>query len=303
MNLDSINIRTGLFKTPGSEETYQGIALFDYINFTSVSNQLLLERFPNGEANRNGQLTTIPNANANAYTTSVGAVRDVGIQFFDSFKSADWEHSYALMIGNGNGLNFNDNDESKDTYLYWASEKTYAGKGPRAQTLKIFAWSQNGERVETYGTATDTQDRTRSGVGFKYLKKPFRVGAEFIQGEGMIFQGPNRPADVFNNLKASGYYIDLAYYIPKTNWELDLRIDSYTRGENVQAGPGPLPYSVAGDESTFKTTTIAAQYHINKKSRLNMEYSIRDFSSDTIRVNNQLEGVGPRLALQLTHIF
>lgn len=294
-NTDAVNIRTGLFKTPGSEEMLQGIGTLDYIDFTQVSNQMLLERFPTSSDLNIAPPHTIPEANMSAYSRSVGAARDTGVQFFNSFKSSDWEHSYAVMMGNGNGLNFTDNDGEKDTYLYWSSEKNMGGKGPKAPGLKMFAWTQNGKRVNAYNT-TQSQDRKRTGVGVKYLKKPYRVAFEYMTGEGMIFQGQHRPQDAFNDEKASGYYLDFGWYIPKTNWEVDLRKDSYTRGENHAS-------SAASDESTFDTTTVGAQYHINKKTRMTMQYSVRDFKSDTAKVHAQLKGVGPRLALQLTHIF
>ncbi|NIR93312.1 MAG: phosphate-selective porin O and P, partial [Gammaproteobacteria bacterium] len=66
----------------------------------------------------------------NAFDSSVAAARDTGVQVFDTFKIGSWEHSYAVMIGNGNGLNQGDNDNNKDTYLYWSSEKNFSGKGP-----------------------------------------------------------------------------------------------------------------------------------------------------------------------------
>ena len=294
LNLDNVRIRTGLFKTPGPEEGLQAIHVFDYINFTTVTNQLMLERFPQaGDANSTPQPT--PDANMAKYSRSVGAMRDVGIQFFDSFKSSGWEHSYALMFGNGNGLNFGDNDDNKDTYLYWSSELALGGVGPRAQGLKLFAWSHSGTRTSS-ADKTMEQDRDRSGFGVRYLKRPFRVGFEYMQGSGMIFQGQHRPEHIFNDEEAEGYYVDFGWYIPNSDWELDLRLDTYTRGENH-------PTSAASDESTFDTTTIGAQYHINKKTRINMEYSDRSFESDTAGVNAQLEGVGSRLAIQLTHIF
>lgn len=294
INTDATRIRTGLFKTPGPEEGLQAIHVFDYINFTTVTNQLMLERFPQlGDGNSTPQPT--PDANMAQFSRPVGAFRDVGIQLFDSFKSGGWEHSYAVMLGNGNGLNFGDNDDNMDTYLYWSSEMSFGGKGPRAEGLKLFAWTHDGKRTNA-NDKTQEQDRKRSGAGVKYLKKPFRATFEFMQGEGMIFQGQHRPLHMFNDEEADGYYIDFGYYIPDTNWELDLRIDSYTRGENH-------PTSAASDESTFDTTTIGAQYHINKKTRVNFEYSDRDFESDTTAVNNQLEGVDSRLAVQLTHIF
>lgn len=301
LNTNATRIRTGLFKTPGPEELLQAIHVFDYINFTTVSNQLMLERFPQSGDSNIAPPGDTPEASMGAYSRAIGAGRDVGIQFFDSFKSADWDHSYALMLGNGNGLNFGDNDDNMDTYLYWSSEISFGGKGPRAEGLKLFAWTHDGTRTNTYDK-TREQDRKRTGVGVKYLKKPFRATFEYMEGEGMIFQGQHRPADIFNDEEADGYYVDFGYYIPGTNWEIDLRIDSYTRGENW-SHPSGNPTSAASDESTFDQTTIGAQYHINKKTRVNFEYSDRDFESNTLAVNNQLEGVGSRLALQLTHIF
>ncbi len=46
-HLKGARIRAGLFKYPGAEEGLQAIHVFDYINFTWVTNQMLLERFPN----------------------------------------------------------------------------------------------------------------------------------------------------------------------------------------------------------------------------------------------------------------
>jgi len=302
INTDAVRIRTGLFKTPGPEEALQAIHVFDYINFTSVSNQLMLERFQQqGETNTAGaggiNLADTNTNSISGYSRPVGAFRDTGVQFFQSYKSGKWDHSYAVMLGNGNGLNFGDTNNAKDVYLYWASEKSYGGKGPRAQGLKIFAWSQSGKRLDPDDiTTTDEQDRTRSGFGVKYLNKPFRVTFESMSGKGMIFQGQHRPDDSFNDLTAAGSYLDFGYYVPKSKWEIDLRVDTYTRDENHGT-------SAVGDESTFDTNTLAAQYHINKKSRVTMSYEARTFASDTTAVNNQLKGVSNRIAMQLTHIF
>lgn len=295
INTDAVRIRTGLFKTPGPEEALQAIHVFDYINFTSVTNQLMLERFPQaGEANTvAADLAEDNPISINNIARPVGAFRDTGVQFFQSYKTGGWDHSYAVMFGNGNGLNFgNTADGNMDTYLYWASEKAMGGKGPRAQGLKIFAWNQSGKRLNPNGTSvTDVQDRTRSGFGVKYLKMPFRVTFEAMTGDGMIFKGPHQPVGNYNDLTASGSYLDFGYYIPNSKWEIDLRVDTYTRDENATA------------EATFDTTTVGAQYHINKKSRVNMTYVTRDFSSEVASANAQLEGVSDRIAVQLTHIF
>ena len=311
-------IRVGLFKYPGAEEGLQAIHVFDYINFSQVTNQLLLERFP--AYNSTACETTIddsvtpntaatvcepfvanrapsptPDANMNMYTTSVGAFRDVGIQVFDTFKVSNWEHSYAVMVGNGNGLNYSDNNNNKDYYLYWSSELVYGGKGGRREGWKTFAWYQDGERTDI-SDPRKSQDRTRAGVGTKYLNKPFRFTAEYVEGKGMIFQGQHRPRDIFNDEEAHGYYVEGGWYIPNTDFEIDLRYDTYTRGENHKT-------SSANDESTANTVTVGGQYHINKKTRINAEYAMRDWESDTAIVNTQVEGVADRFAIQVTHIF
>jgi predicted porin len=171
----------------------------------------------------------------------------------------------------------------------------FGGKGGRREGLKLFAWHQDGKRTNA-ADRTQEQDRTRTGAGIKYLKKPFRATAEYMQGEGMIFQGQHRPADIYNNEEADGYYLEGGWYIGNTNFEIDLRYDSYTRGENHRT-------SAANDESTADTITVGTQYHFNKKTRINAEYASRDFKSDTAIVNTQQEGVDGRFAIQVTHIF
>jgi hypothetical protein len=293
-HIPGARIRMGQFKYPGAEEGLQAIHVFDYINFTSVTNQLLLERFPTAN-DTNQAPTPTPNADMNQFSTSVGAFRDVGVQLFDTFKASTWEHSYAVMVGNGNGINQGDNDGNKDVYLYWSSENVFGGKGGRREGWKLFAWYQDGKRTNALDR-TQEQDRTRAGVGTKYLKKPFRVTAEYMDGEGMIFQGQHRPEHMFNNEKADGGYIEGGWYIGKSNFEIDLRYDTYTRGENH-------PTSAANDESTADTVTLGGQYHFNKKTRVNLEYASRDFKSDTAIVNAQQKDVDGRFAIQVTHIF
>ncbi len=293
-HIPGARVRVGLFKYPGAEEGLQAIHVFDYINFTTVTNQLLLERFPQSTDSNRAPSPT-PDAAMNRYSRSVGAFRDVGIQVFDTFKASNWEHSYALMVGNGNGLNFGDNNDDKDVYVYWSSEMVFGGKGGRREGLKMFAWYQDGKRTNAYNI-TESQDRTRSGLGVKYLKKPFRVTTEYMQGKGMIFQGQHRPQHAFNNEEADGGYIEGGWYIGKTNWELDLRYDTYTRGENH-------PTSLAEHESRANEVTVGTQYHFNKKTRVNIDYAMRDFESDTAAVEAQVKGVEDRFGIQVTHIF
>jgi len=230
----------------------------------------------------------------------------VGIQIFDAITTGNWETSYALMYGNGNGLNFGDNDENKDLYAYLSTELVLGGKGPFREGLKIFAWYQDGKRTNVYDP-TQEQDRTREGAGVRYLKKPFRATAEYMKGKGMIFQGQHRPGPnppgtvtdfngIWNDLEANGYYLDLGWYIPGTGWEIGLRYDYYVRDENHQN-------SASGDETKYNTYTVDVQYNFNKKTFVNVDYADRSFESDTSQVDAQLEGVKARYGIQLTHVF
>ncbi|MDH5218428.1 MAG: porin, partial [Gammaproteobacteria bacterium] len=120
-HIPGARFRVGMFKTPGAEEGLQAIHVFDYINFTSVTDQLLLERYFAHDGSGTYVKSAADNANAggaNPPITGVGAFRDIGAQLFDTFKFGAWEASYAAMIGNGNGLNAQDNNNAKDYYGY-----------------------------------------------------------------------------------------------------------------------------------------------------------------------------------------
>jgi len=318
-HIPGARIRAGLFKTPGSEEVYQGIAIFDYINFTNFANQQLIERSPNDTYTANVSSQTLPvGTSLNTFTKSVSAARDTGVQVFDTFKSNNWEHSYSIMKGNGNGLNLSDNDGKQDTYLYWSSELITSGAGPRRKGLKMYAWSQSGKRLlDNTNDATHNPteyDRKRSGLGAKYLSNKFRVAVEFAKAKGMIWLGPhqatfdmNPAAPVGNgeNGEASAWQLDLGWYI-NSKWELDARYDVYNRLENDTVFPGGANIG-KGFETEWKTLTLGVQYHLNKKSRLTLNYAMRDVTavdwSAGAGPNAELDGVGDVLSMQLTHIF
>lgn len=302
--------RIGLFKYPGSEEGLQAIHVFNYINFTNASNQLMLERFFDEDGSRTGTDAQV----ANFQNGPVGAFRDIGVQIFDSFRKEDWEHSYAVMFGNGNGINRSDNNDDKDFYLYWSSEKVFddAG-GPRRPGWKTYAWYQDGTRTLDYvnGVAGEQDfDRTRWGLGTTYLRDKWRFGAEYFKADGMIFNGTDGGAVAgslnnagtslasFNMLPeetADGWYLDLGYRImPKL--ELDLRYDVLNRATDNNAS-----------EREFSTWTLGAQWSFNKKAKLLVNYEIRDASAPNLpsgAVPNQiLDEMDNRLSIQLLAVY
>lgn len=318
--IPGVRIRGGLFKYPGSEEGYQAIHVFDYVNFTNVTDSLLLERFfdrdgiPNCTVAAGGTATTCAN-NPNG---PVGAFRDIGVQLFDAFTFGQFELSYAFMLGNGNGINRGDNDGDKDKYYYLSGEWVLGGEGPRREGLKLYVWSQDGSRkIITGGTGTQTNgvagkfDRTRTGTGLTFRKSIFRAGAEYIKADGMIFDGTDGGAvpGTSNNAgtafatfniapvdKADGYYIDFGVEVIPGKLELDLRYDSLNRRTDI-----------ASNERKFDTTTFGVQWFFDKKNRVTFNYEFRNAEApglpDSDNANKVLNGLDDRISVQLTSIF
>ena len=295
-HFDGARVRLGLFKTPGSEESFKGIPVFNYVNMTAATDRLLIERhFTNS-------------ANDTARSAPVGAVRDMGIQVFDSFRDGAWEHSYALMIGNGNGLALNDIDNDKDTYVYLSTEKIFGkSKGPRRQGMKFYGWSHNGKRTID-GTSGNKRDR--AGLGATYYDGKYRVAAEYMTADGMIYAGTTgarTPANggtfsVHKDQKADGYHIDLGYRV-KPNIELNARYDKLNSSTSADAATG----TNNDKKREFTTTTLGAQYFFNKKSSVRLNYEIRDITAPSAPsaapVHTILSGVDNRLSAQIMMIF
>ncbi|WP_456444634.1 porin [Thiolapillus sp.] len=301
--------RVGLFKTPGSEEGLMAIHVFNYVNFTSMARQQLLERFLAEDGSRTGTDKEVTNAPVSA----IGAFRDIGVQVFDTFKNGNWEHSYAAMVGNGNGIDWSDNDSNKDYYLYWASELVFGGKKARRQGWKMFAWYNDGTRTLEYvnGVAGKQEfDRKRWGFGTTYLKGKWRAAAEFTWADGMIFNGSDggAVAGSLNNAgtsraslnmlpedKADGWYVDLGYKV-MPQLELDVRYDILHRGTETDKG-----------QRDFETWTLGAQWFFNKKARLIANYEIRSAEapgwSSSAPPNKILDGMDDRFSVQILAIF
>lgn len=303
-------IRAGLFKTPTGEEALEAVQVMDYINFSNVTDNLLNERFvepytvtpprtaaPLSSALRSAQLTG-----------ATSGFRDVGVQVYDWFQRDKWEYTYAVMVSNGNGINFNDTNSKLDLTAHLQAAYIFGGKGPRREDATVYVWHQEGTR--TFGT--QDYNRVRDGVGVRYLKQPFRVSGEYMQGKGMIFNGPNPP---FNDLgsglqpvttvgpegKAHGWYLDGGWHItPK--WEVDARYDEFNRMTNS-----------APDERKFTTWTAGLQYFFTPKLRVALNYEWRDLKvvnpSAITPAANQTNAeavaasMGNRVSTQLTWVF
>ena len=212
-------VRIGQMKVPTSEEVYQGIMAFNYINLTSIANQQLIERPFWTDGNTACRINSNPApapaplqgpsdplylqyCNGDSQTqfrSDAVAARDIGIQVFDSFRQGNWEHSYAFLIGQG-GANKDDRDNNLDNTLYFSSERIFGGQKAMQKGLKLYAWRTAGKRT-IYDSATlsaggtslkDAQrkyDRKLMGVGSTYFDGKYRFWAEYIKADGMIFNG------------------------------------------------------------------------------------------------------------------
>lgn len=321
-HIPGARVRAGLFKTPGSEESFQGIATFNYINFTSATDRLLIERSFKYSKNQNTVNIGDPDYDKSIENTAriapVGAVRDTGIQVFDAFRMGEWEHSYAAMIGNGGGLATTNQDNDLDTYLYVATEKVFGkSKGPRRQGMKFYAWHNDGKRTID---GTSGHKRTRSGLGTTYFDGKYRLAAEYITAEGMIFGGTDGAAlpgatsnngnevsgfNVYTDQKADGYYLDLGYRV-LPNLELNARYDILNSATATDAASG----TGKDKERQFATTTLGAQYFFNKKTSVRVNYEIRSIDAPNVpttgapaAVHDVIDSIDNRLSAGFTMVF
>ncbi|MFZ5758801.1 MAG: porin [Thermodesulfobacteriota bacterium] len=295
-------LRLGMFKYPGAEEGLQFNAPGNYINLSNVGNQVLQERFYDNDGG-NPYHANIPGAGS--------TFRDIGLMLFDSLRSGPWQHSYAAMIGNGRGISTGGGSPGEDLYLYWSSEYVLGGKGMQQEGLKLFAWLQDGERTIKAGPAQVEQDfdRCRYGAGTTFRRGDYRVTAEVIKADGMIFNsmdlggvpgavGSNGFISSYNvlpNEEAFGWYVDLGYQL-RPGWWLDLRYDRLDRGTEISA-----------NERRFTTLTLGSHYFITPALRLMVNYEIRDNTapnlSDNAPANIVLDTYDNRLSLQVFWMF
>lgn len=314
--LPYLTVRGGLFKYPGSEEGLQSPAVSPYINFSEATQQLMQERFPNSDnflktGDRGNTEAKILSISSNGFAKPVGAFRDTGVQIFDTIDYAGWEHTYAMMLGSGNGLNMGDNNENLTQYYYLASERVLSGgeRDVNREGVKVFGWMQTGKR--SYDTDFNLGSRsiqhftrTRYGMGVTGQWKAYRAQAEYFGANGMIFLGQHKESFDMNapgldtpgnglKGKASGFYLDGGWRVLDTNFEIDMRYDYVDR----------LP----GDdlEVKFNRLTLATRYFVSKKSSASVNYEIRRAKSVTgnASLQNNYSGLGGRMGIQFTSQF
>ena len=296
--IPAVNIRVGLMKYPGSEEGLQARFASPFINFTQMSNFLLLEKTPKDSTITND--TFVGKADR-----SIGAFRDTGVMLFDRFSiDDDWSFTYGAMLGNGSGLQWNNENNGHFTgYGYLSIDRSFhKGKGYDHEDFKTYVWYQDGKRA--LEGSTELFQRTRYGAGLRYYKSGLRVEAEYTRAEGMVFSGVrdsnpisgdmdwNYSIEAGRHNKAYGYYLSSAYeFYPKV--EAMLRYDELDNLTNS-----------ALKEREFRTTTLGLTYHFDGSTRVDLNYLIRDAkapkNSAAQVVMDKIDNV---ISLQLTYKF
>lgn len=295
-------IRIGQFMFPGSEEGLQPVVLRHYVNASNVGDQLVNERYFDSDGT--------PVNDANDPDGPASGWRDTGVQVFDTFKTGDWEHTYAAMVGTGSGLAIYNGMGSgqPEWHLYWSSELVFGGKGTFQEGLKLTAWYQAGERDIRVGAAQieESFDRKRYGIGATYRRGSWRAASEWIKADGMIFNGTDAgavPGGISNNGKlvasynvlpdneADGWYLDGGYTL-FNNWELRARYDRLNRGTDS-----------SDTERRFETLTLGITYRFNEHIRVLADYQFRDAEAPGLPrsdvANQILDDVDNLLAVRL----
>ncbi len=299
----ALRLRAGQFKTPGSDEGLQPAYRRDYVNTSQVVNQLVNETFFNGDG-------TAPDT-ANQPNGARSVYHDIGLQLFGVLPlgGKQWEHTYAAMVGNGNGIARPDNNHYKDLYLYWSTKRILGGKGGKRDGVKVYGWWQQGMRTLT-GAGAGNHLRTRYGGGAVLRHKRIRLSGELIGAEGMIANGTDGGAvpgnfDTAGNRLASynllpdgeanGWYLEGGFDI-LSNLELDLRFDQLNRGTESR-----------DTERRFNTWTLGLQYRIDKHWRLLANYQWQDAKAPGLTnnavPNRILDGLDDLVALQIQAVY
>jgi len=305
-HLPGARVRAGLFKTPGPEEALQGVHTLDYIELTDFIAREVLERFVKGAAKPAGSPASpqlgIPENSA----YGINAVRDWGIQVFDSFRQAQWDLSYAVMLGRGEAISktggFN---EPPELYLYTAAEYPLPGGwGIRKHGVKFYGWYQHGERQFSSDPQDEDYDRTRYGIGARLLAGipdsiyKVRMTVELMQADGMIFFAPTggvADGNVDNgNLqiaaeegnKSRGLTVDLGFF-PNNKWQFDLRYHRHHLLYDTATTVNP------GNERELTDITLGLNYHFSRKLRFTINYIFRDVEAPTAYASSDPGGIFP----------
>lgn len=298
-----VYIRIGKFKYAGSEEGNMARFVSPFIHFSTVGDQLMLERFIDTTPTN----TVLSGNYLGKPAQGVGAYRDSGIQLFQTL-SIDDKNSVTLsyMLGNGSGIaNSNQNDGHFTHYAYLSySTLLGGGKGYHQEAFKLYAWYQNGKRRLYANGGSQLYDRIRYGTGITYFSEGLRLEAEYMKGRGMILSGA-KDVDVNPEVnqweytiqaddtnEADGYYL-LSTYELFEKFDVLGRYDVYNRLTNATV-----------NLREFKTLTAGVSYRFNSKNRLDFNYAFNSIRAPHNKnADKVLDAVGNLISIQYTIVI
>jgi len=291
-----VNIRIGQYKYPGSEEGLMARFGSPFIEFTTLSSQLMLEKFISPHTVNGTTYLGEP-------SHSVGTYRDSGISLFQQINLDSTNSiSYAYMYGLGAGIQMKNINDSHPTHYFYAAYENLLGeiKGYNTESLKVYGWYQQGKRklLDAY------YDRMRYGVGFTYYDGTLRVESEYMRGKGMIFTGakdtdPTPSNNVWqiqieadDDNEADGYYISAVYKL-RPSLDVIARYDEYRRMKNISV-----------KERIFKNTTLGLSYKIEGMNRIDFNYTFAKASAPhNSNAQSILNNTGDIARIQLTWVY
>lgn len=293
-------LRLGLFRQPIGDEAASPQQR--HIWRSHVTQQMVQERYFGSDGAVNGD----PNRDLGP----VSGFRDIGVQVFDAFQSGAWEHTYALMLGMGTGVDPTLDQTGLEKYLYWSSERILGASGGRRDGVKLYAWGQFGERTLRAGPSQTehTFDRERAGVGASLRQGPWSLGGEWIMADGMIYHGPDGGTipgrlnndgalsagyNVLPRSKADGWYVDVGYRMVDP-FEIKVRYDVLNRGTDDP-----------DTEIRFQALSIGGSYQVTPSAQLLFGYQFRRYEAPRLAAssvtNTLLDGVDNRVGVRFTY--
>jgi hypothetical protein len=317
-----VSLRLGQFQWPLVDEGLRGIMAYDYINFSEVTRQQVLERYVRQNPPEEGETNE---RDLTGFDGAISSFRDIGAMAFDEIKLSDkWEATWAAGLGNGNGINRTDNDDNMDLYLRAQTAYVFDGVrrgGPRREDLKFFAWAQMGERpFDKNGNGVfdsgESFDRNRYGAGFHFYRQPYRLSGEYVRGNGMVYNGTAPPTtdpgsdfqdigDVTPQMAPEsgnefyGWYLEGAYFPIRNKLAVQARYDFLDRLSDTGGD------FTAADEREFETITLGLQYWNHPaKSQWQLNYRIRNLDAPHNEVADEIGStMGNEIGLQYFILF
>lgn len=217
-------LKAGLFKTPFSAEYLTGAAAIDFVNRSTVVNQLA------------------PN-------------RQTGLQLAGSFSDAIVE--YRVGVFNGNRMGFSQN--SDNTFMYVGRVQANLGSSEEsASSIKVGLNASYENKKQAFGGNIQSSfegEQTLLGTDLRFTKGELLLSGEFIYSW--------LESDTGIEFNPNGYHLTAGYYVtPKT--QLLLRWDDFqgdnlaTDASSVIAGINVFPTSYSEIQLNYSIPTDQA---------------------------------------------